>query len=88
LLFRHERFWPLPSHINNFNAGEHLLVGHVVSSYINLLAREVIHSTMQLLTIYHNSYSNSMINGTHNYKLNNIFEVLDCKSEKAVKILS
>ena len=30
---------PFPSHIN-FNAGEYLLVGHVVSSYINLLTHD------------------------------------------------
>jgi len=32
---------PFPLHIINFNAGEYLLVGHVVSSYINLLTRDV-----------------------------------------------
>ena len=32
---------PFPSHIINFNAGEYLLGGHVVSSYINLLTRDV-----------------------------------------------
>ena len=32
---------PLPSHIINFNAGEYLLVGHAVSSYVNLSTRDV-----------------------------------------------
>ena len=32
---------PFPLHIINFNAHEYLLVGHVVSSYINVLTRDV-----------------------------------------------
>jgi len=32
---------PFPSHIISFNTGDYLLVGHVVSSYVNLLTRDV-----------------------------------------------
>ena len=32
---------PFALHIINFNASEYLLVGHIVSSYINILTRDV-----------------------------------------------
>ena len=40
---------PFPLHIINFNAGEYLLVGHVVSLYINLLTHDVTFKLFLLL---------------------------------------